>query len=128
MPAGFNISASIDPLDFTIIRSTTCVAIETGGRSQLLGPLFGTFETRRAGPMMSVDRGRPEVVGAQVETTHLDRRYLRSYPVSRSSMVQKKKVVSQFEIGGSEFAHFGRPQWTHFLANGLRYQVAKNHL
>jgi hypothetical protein len=24
-------------------------------------------------------------------------------------MVQKKKVVSQFEIGGSEFAHFGRP-------------------
>src|SRR5580704_13418686 len=48
--------------------------------------------------MMSVDRGRPEVVGAQVETTHLDRRYLRSYPVSRSSMVQKEKVVSQFEI------------------------------
>ncbi len=36
-PDGFNISASIDPLDFTIIRSTTRVAIETGGRSQLLG-------------------------------------------------------------------------------------------
>jgi hypothetical protein len=33
-PDGFNISASIDPLDFTIIRSTTRVAIETGGRSQ----------------------------------------------------------------------------------------------
>jgi hypothetical protein len=43
----------------------------------------GTFETCRPTPSMSVHRGRPEVVGAQVETTHLDRRYLRSYPVSR---------------------------------------------
>jgi hypothetical protein len=41
----------------------------------------------------------------------------------------RERVISQFEIGGSEFVHFGRPQWTHFLANGLRcHQVAKNHL
>jgi hypothetical protein len=44
--------------------------------------LFGTNPTYLGGLTMSVDRGRPEVVGAQVETTHLDRRYLRSYPAS----------------------------------------------
>jgi hypothetical protein len=44
---------------------------------------IGTFETCRPSPSMSVHRGRPEVVGAQVETTHLDRGHLRSYPVSR---------------------------------------------
>jgi hypothetical protein len=44
---------------------------------------YGTFETCRPTPSMSVHRGRPEVVGALVETTHTDRRYLRSYPASR---------------------------------------------
>jgi len=43
-PDGFNISASIDPLDFTIIRSTTRVAIETGGRS--FGPPIQRWASR----------------------------------------------------------------------------------
>jgi hypothetical protein len=43
---------------------------------------IGTFETCRPALRTFVDRGRPEVVGAQVKTTHTDRRYLRSYPAS----------------------------------------------
>jgi hypothetical protein len=45
--------------------------------------VVGTFETCRPALRTSVDRGRPEeVVGAQVKTTHTDRRYLPSYPAS----------------------------------------------
>jgi len=68
-PDGFNISASIDPLDFTIIRSTTRVAIETGdlnysgnnhkslSTAHCARSVVGTFETCRLYRGMSAFRG-----------------------------------------------------------------------
>ena len=55
---------------------------------------LGTFETCRPALRTSVDRGRPEVVGAQVKTTHTDRRYLRSYPASVLSGLLRSGIVA----------------------------------
>jgi hypothetical protein len=44
------------------------------------------------------------------------------------AQVSDKSVVAQFEFGSSAPAQFGKPQWTHFLANELVYNEVEKKL